>query len=247
MLTTNPAFKPWVRRPYGIPLLQEDTFSAAVTAGTPKWGVLISAGGALAQDTGVCWGGSGSAKLTTNAAIGNGAEIKSQIQALFEPGDFVAFEMKWTEAFAQGSTQFQFGVESRSHTQIKQARVQWTPTSGKWQYENAALSYVDFPGGAAAVEKTLYNAVSGTPLGWARIVIDPHTKEWVSFEAPYSDGTNSYLRTWDMTGIPLAINGASGTPGAILLPFVYVITQTATAEVAYTTDWCLSVLSPRDR
>lgn len=246
MNAPNPAFKHWVRRPHGIPLLQEDTFASVVTAGTPKWGALVTSGGAIAQDTTVCWGGDGSAKLTTNAGVGSGTELKAAIQAVFEPGDLIAFEMKWTENFAQGSTQLQFGLESRSHANIEQARVQWTPTSGKWQYENSSLSYVDFSP-AATVEKTLLNAGAGTPLGWARIVIDPYTRYWYTFECPYSDGTHSYLKRWDMTSVPLAVNGSAGTPGAIILPFVYVIAQTATAEPAYTTDWCLSVIDGRDR
>lgn len=241
MLLPNPAFAYWVRRPYGIPLLQEADFVSVATAGTPKWGKLITGTGAIAQDTGVCWGGAGSAKLTTEASVSAGTELKTAIQALFEPGDLLAFECKWTENFAQGATKFQFGLESRDHSNIKQARVQWTPTSAKWQYESTADVYSDFSP-VATVEKTLYNAVSGTPLGWARIVIDPHTKMWVSFECPYSDGTNSYIKRWDMSAVPLCINGSSGTPGAILLPFVYVIATTATAEVAYTTDWCLSVI-----
>lgn len=236
------AFRPWVIRPFGLPLLQEDTFAGVVTAGTPKWGTLISAGGALAQDTGWFVGGAGSAKLTTNAAATNGSEIKTTLASLFAPGDLLAFEMKWCQAFAQSSTQLQFGLESRDHTNIKQARAQYTIATGKWQYEDGTLIYVDFPSPAATIERCTYNATAGTPAGWARIVIDPHAKTWYSFECPYSDGTNAYVRRWDMSGVALATNGASGTQGSLILPFVYVITQSATAEVAYTTDWCLSVI-----
>jgi hypothetical protein len=242
----NPAFKHWVRRPYGIPLLQEDTFANIVTAGHPKWGTFLTAGGAVAQDTTQYWGGTGSAKLTTNAATNAGTEIKTSLSALFEQGDLLAFEAKFSHTLASASTKIQLGLESRSHADIKQARVQYTVGTAKWQYESAANTYSDFTP-AAAVEKNVYDAAAGSALGWMRIVIDPHSKYWHSFEAPYNDGTDSYLKRWDMSGVPLCINGSSGAGGAILLPFAYIIAGSASAEVMYTTDWCMSVIPAYQR
>lgn len=241
----DPSFKYWVRRPYGRPLIQEDTFADVVTAGTAKWGILIGGGGtgaAIAQDTGFKWGGSGSAKLTTPNASGNGTELKLVQASMYEPGDLLAFEMKYAFTFGQGTTKLQFGLESRDHTNIKQARVQYTVTSGKWQFESTTADvYVDFSP-AATIERSTYNGASGSPPGWGRIVIDPHSKYWHSFECVYSDGTNAYIRRWDMRGVPLCVNGSSGTPGSLILPFVYAIAMSANNEVAYTTDWCMSVI-----
>lgn len=244
MLTPNPAFKHWVRRPYGIPLLQEDTFAGVVTTGTPKWGVYITGSGtgaAIAQDTGQIWGGAGSAKLTTNNATGAGTEIKTSLSALFEPGDLLAFEAKFSYTLAWADTKIQLGLESRSHADIKQARVQYTIDTAKWQYESAANTYSNFTP-ACAIEKNVYDAASGSALGWMRIVIDPHTKYWHSFEAPYNDGANAYLKRWDMSAVPLCINGTSSAGGAILLPFAYIIAGAGSNEVMYTTDWCVSVI-----
>lgn len=247
------AFPWWVMVKVGYPVLLETTFGD--TYPNTKWGTLITGTGTVTSDTGakLKYGGTGSAKLLTSAATLDGSEIKTTIAPMCRRGDLLAFEMKWAQEFAQGTTEFQFGLEARSHTAIKQARFTWQNSRGTWQYESAAGVYSDFstlplnkfygtvqPN--AAIENPALNVTAGSPTSWARVVIDPYKGEYFSFECPYVDATTGvgYLRSWDMTGLALTTNGVASR--ALYLPFAYVITHSATAEAGYTTDWCMSVI-----
>jgi hypothetical protein len=139
------------------------------------------------------------------------------------------------------------GLEARSHANILQARFQYTILTGVWKYEDAGLTYRDFtfinanfP--SATIERAVSNTSAGSNPSWTRIVIDPFNQTIVGFEAPVLQGTKAAHYTYDLRpyNIPLASNGSAGTPGALYLPFTYTITQSANAEPAYTTDWCLS-------
>jgi hypothetical protein len=244
----------WVRRKVGQPILLEANFSE--TYPNTKWGALfVGTGTVTADTTNLRWGGGGSAKMLTSAASLDGSEIKTTITALCDRGDLLAFEMKWAQSFAQGTTEFQFGLESRSHTAIKQARFSWQNSRAAtgWQWENAAGTFADFSALTgdlagqpnAVIENPAINTTAGTPVSWARVVIDPFKQEHVSFECPYVDLATgaSYLNIWNMRGLPLISNGAASR--CLYLPFTYVITHSANAEAGYTADWCMSII-PKD-
>lgn len=258
-ITNQIEFPGWVIRPVGHPILLENTFAG--TFPNSKYGVFEGSTGTVTADTtDLFWGGAGGAKMLTAATIGDGSEVKCTIEPVCEPGDLLSFEAKWGQSFAQGTTQFQLGLEARTHSTIYQSRFQWTNATGRWQYENGTGTYGDFNalpsttftqamygdavGGLqpnATIENPAVNTSAGTPLSWARIVINPFTRQYYSFEAPFVDGSgNGYARVWDMRGISLPSNGAASR--ALYLPFAYVITQTANAEPGFTTDWCVSVI-----
>jgi hypothetical protein len=176
------------------------------------------------------------------------------------PNWLLAFEQKWSQSFAQGTTEFQVGLEARTNATIYQARFSWTNSTAKWQYESGTGVYSDFNtipatqftiamygdavGGnqpSCTVDNSALNTTAGTPYGWTRIVIEPYSRSYYSFETHYKDGNgNGYARVWDMRGIALPSNGAASR--ALYLPFTYVIAHSATAEPGFTTDWCMSII-----
>jgi hypothetical protein len=236
----------WVVRKQGYPILTECNFSD--TYPNTKFGTLVSGTGTVTSDTtNLRWGGTGCAKLLTEAVNLSGSEIKCTIGPTCQPGDLLAFEAKWAQSFAQGTTEFQLGLESRTHTTIYQARFSWTNTTGVWKYESGTGVYSDLsalPGSppSCTIENPAVNTTAGTPISWARIVIDPFKREYYSFECPYVDLTSGagYARVWDMRGVALPSNGAASR--VLYLPFAYVINHTATAEPGFTTDWCVSII-----
>lgn len=236
----------WVLRKIGYPILCEADF--AETFPNAKFGVYLGSTGAVTTDTGFRWGGTGSAKMLTAATINDGSEIKCNIEPVCRQGDLLAFECKWGHNFAQSSTRFHIGLESRSKTQIKQARFQWTAASGKWSYESATDVYTDLANvnGSGAptcsIDSPVLSATAGTPFSWVRMVIDPYEQKYVSFEAPIYDASGrGYAYVYNMRDLPLPVNGSATR--ALYLPFTYVIAgNPAAAEPGYTTDWCLSVI-----
>jgi hypothetical protein len=246
MSDTSLSFPWWVIRKVGYPILLESAFSDSYP--NARFGVLESSTGTVGTDTNFKWGGSGSAKMTTANAINDGSELKCTLEPVCRPGDLLAFEQKWCQSFAQGSARFQVGLEARTRSQILQARFQWTNSSGKWQYESATDTYSDLTNvnGSGApnclIDGPAYNASTGSPVSWTRIVIDPYKGEYYSFEAPiYNASGIGYAYLYDMRGIPLTVNGASSR--ALYLPFAYVLAgNPSAAEVGYTTDWCLSTI-----
>lgn len=236
------AFPWWVVRKDGIPLLLETEFAG--TFPNTKFGVLVGSGTVSNDTTNLKYGGTGCAKMTTAAVNLDGSEIKTTIAEMLPKGDLLAFEFKWAQSFAQGTTEFNFGLESRSHTAIRQARFSWTNATGQIQYESAAgvyspMSNINASYPNATIENPAVNLTAGTPVSWARVVIDPYAATYYSFECPIVDGSgNSYDYTWDMRTVPLTANGVASR--ALYLPFTYVITHSATAESGYSTDWCMS-------
>lgn len=246
-------FPSWVLRKVGHPILCEADWNETFPNG--KWGVLIAGSGSVTRDTAsLKWGGAGSCAMATAPANLSGSEIKTTIEACARPGDLLAFEAKWANAFAQGATEFQLGLESRARgaTGVYQARFSWTNATGMWKYEVGPTgTYLDFNTLSATlstsvpsciIDNPAVNTSSGTPISWARIVIDPWAKTYHSFEAPIIDPTTSgsYAYIWDMRGINLATNGSASR--ALYLPFAYVIAHTNTAETGFTTDWCVSII-----
>jgi hypothetical protein len=236
----------WVVRKEGHPILLEAAWTIALP--NTKFGQLLGGTSSVAIDTThLFWGGTGSGGMLTDTTPGDGAEIKATIAPVARCGDRVAFEMKWSHLFAQATTKYQFGLESRTNATIYQARFQASCSGGSssctWLFENGADTYVDFntlPGSppSAVTESPAFNASTGTPVGWARVVIDPCTRTYISFEIPNltSGGTSTY----DMHTVPLTQNGAASR--ALYLPFTYTITQSANAEPAWTTDWAVSII-----
>jgi hypothetical protein len=243
-------FPSWVIRKIGYPILTEANFGG--TYPNTKFGILESSTGTVTNDTtDLFWGGTGCAKMLTAATNGDGSEIKCTIEPVCQPGDLLAFEQKWAQSFAQGTTEFQVGLEARSKATIFQSRFSWTNSTGVWKYQSSAGVFSDMSALAATgagtqpsavTDNPAVNTAAGTPVSWTRIVIDPYNRMHHSFEAPLvnaADGA-AYSHVWDMRGIPLVSNGVASR--ALYLPFTYVITHTATAEPGFTTDWCVSVI-----
>lgn len=194
--TNASAFPWWAVRKVGYPILEEANFTG--TFPNTKFGVLLGSTGTVTADTtNLLWGGTGSAKLLTAATNGDGTEIKATIAPIAKCGDLLAFELKFATTFAQATTELQIGLESRDNANIYQARFSGTINGGTatltWKYESAADTYTAFSP-AAAMASPAVNTSTGTPVGWARIVIDPCQRKYVSFEIPNisSGGTTVY-------------------------------------------------------
>ena len=236
-----PQFKEWVVKKIGVPLLQEADWAQAALP-NPKFGAFNDGTGSIARETtNFYWGGSGSCKMLTDAVIGHSSEVKASIGSILQPGELLAFEMKWVQQFGFGNTQIHMGIESRDITNIIHSRFRWTPQIGVWQMENPDTTYSDFPasvGGPLAITKPTVNTAAGSIVAWCRSVVDPWNKMFVSFEAA---GSSTKLEVRDLRplGLPLVKEGTSGG-NPIYLFFVLVQTQTNNAEPAYTTDWCVS-------
>ena len=237
----NSQFKEWVVKKIGQPLLQEADWAQAAMP-NPKFGLFADGtGGITRETTNFFWGGSGSCKMLTDAVLGHSSEVKASIASLLQPGELLAFEMKWVQQFAFGNTQMHFGIESRDVNSIIHSRFRWTPSIGKWQFEQPDLTYADFPasvGGPLPITKPTVNTSAGSIVAWCRSVIDPWNKMYVSFEAA---GFSTKLEVRDLRplGLPLIKEGSSGG-NPIYLFFVLVSAGGGGAEPGYTTDWCVS-------
>lgn len=258
------AFPWWVINKEGRPVLLESDFLGPFPS--TKWGTLVDSGGSVTADTAcnetgvvstapcLFYGGKGSVKLLPPNASGKGAEIKTTILSVIQPGDLVAFEAKLGQHFGQATTKMQVGLEYRKKNAtdgIHQARFQATcggSTQCTWQIETTTDGYVGFETLAGAppaayMENPAINATAGTPIGWVRIVVDPWNDTYYSFTIPYVDIVSgvTYAYTYDLRSLALTKNGAASR--GLILPFVYCINMSTSAtEALFTTDWVVSVL-----
>ena len=252
VISSNPPFPLWVIKKIGEPLLVEADWNYP-SLPNGKYGAFVDGTGSISKDTTVFyWGGLGSCKMLTDAIANHSAEVKTSIMGLnVLPGELLAFECKFAPTPGNNiTTQFQMGIEARSHTAILHSRFRWSKGLGKWQIETTGGAYQDF----SAVSPKFVNAVSEVPnvdssVGniphWCRSVIDPINQLFISFETIVLVNGFSVYTVYDLrksnigVDYPLVSEGVATT--SLYLFFCMAMNGTgAQADSIYTTDWCIS-------
>lgn len=233
----------WVVRKIGEPILLETDWATAMP--NCKFGMFATSTGTLTQDTAnLRVGGAGSCKMLTAALSNDSTELKYSHHYINPKNAYLALEMKWAMAPVSAGTNFQLGIENRDNANIKHVRFRYTSATSKWMYEDNALAYQDFPnsiGGPLLIEKpNTISATSGTKWGWVRCVIDPTNGLYVGLEAAGQKG----IETRDMRPMQLPVTTEGAATAFELLFFSMVVAGSASAETAYCTDWCASIIPP---
>lgn len=246
----NPQFPTWVFKKIGANLLNEADWNYA-SLPNGKYGAFVDGTGTISKDTtNFFWGGAGSCKMLTDAVANHSAEVKTSIMGMnIKQGDLLAFECKFAPTAANNNTtQFQMGIEARSHTTILHSRFRWSKALAKWQIETTGGAYIDFSAissaltpGIATTETPNVDANVGNIPQWCRSVIDPIGQTYTSFESIIlQNGFSNYV-TYDLRpyNFPLVSEGTATV--SLYLFFCMCMNGTgAAADSIYTTDWCIS-------
>lgn len=215
----------WVVRRVGIPLLLEADWPEASMGA--KYGIVSSGDGAsVNRDYAHFFGGLGSCVLTTGDALGDTAGI--QIMHPFVTAGLVALEHRW---IPDASVDWDFGFEWSLR-----GRMRYVGAAGEWQYESDPGVFSSFAAPVMVAKPRI--ATTGDHWGWARLVIDLESEQYVSFEAAGQDRRYYYR---DLGGMRLVDPGLGVGPFDIKA-FGTATTRTAANETSYTTDWCVSKL-----
>lgn len=236
----------WAVRKIGIPIfIEADWNYGSIPNG--KIGQFVDGTGSIARDTTVAmYGGTGAIKMLTDAVNGDSAEVKVQSMNIVPDGWLLAFEAKWNQTFAFGTSAMHFGIEVRDNANIVHSRFRWRPNDNEWDYQKADTTFASIPaanGGPATVEKPRTNTSAGSNNGWIRSVVDPKNRTYVGFECDGMTGKQA-IQTFDMRSMALSLVAQGASTYAELLFFVLVSAGAGGAEPGYTTDWCVSVIPP---
>lgn len=227
------AWPVWVVRPIGRPILLEPDFSQPIGF---KYGIYVDGTGAVAKDTSQFFGGSGSAKLTTDAVSGHVSEIKLNLPRFYSGK--IAFEQKFLCDGAYAANKVDFGIEIRT-TDFLQSRIRYTLGTNELQVETGVDVYSSLTPPAVIPRPLIGTANSaGTLWGWARLAVDLDRLMYLFLETSLLSGIYRY----DLSGLSLVNRGAITSGQYTLLFFVLTVAGAAAIINSYTTDWAIALI-----